>query len=148
MTIVLSTSGDPNAYQELWAHALCLHRGIRYAPLHAALPDQLDVLPLELALKSASPSEVVLPFRDANQALDTFARLGWRVLGWEGWIRTPDGAVGHGDAPHGTPDLSELTKEQAVALCRRTMHTAHAEWRGSDAYQGAELLFCITVAAP
>jgi hypothetical protein len=105
------------------------------------LPDQLDVLPLELALKSASPSEVVLPFRDANQALDTFARLGWRVLGWEGWIRTPDGAVGHGDAPHGTPDLSELTKEQAVALCRRTMHTAHAEWRGSDAYQGAELLF-------
>ena len=68
-------------------------------------------------------------------------------LGWEGWLRTPDGQVGHGDAPQGTADLSELTKEQALDLSRRTIHAAHAEWNGSTAHPGAELLFCISVAA-
>ncbi len=120
---------------------------VRSAPLNLALPGELQLVPRELALQSASPSEVVLPYREAMEALNIFALARRRVLGWEGWIRTPDGEVGHGDAAMGSGDLSTLDDQQAMATCRRTINGAHAAWSGSTAFPGAELLFCITIAA-
>lgn len=60
----------------------------------------------------------------------------------------PAGEFGFVARPHLTnAEGDEGTKEQALDLSRRTIHAAHAEWNGSTAHPGAELLFCITVAA-
>jgi hypothetical protein len=81
-----------------------------------------------------------------TEALEIFARARRRVLGWEGWIRTPDGRVGHGDAPMGCEDLSAFNDQEAIAICRQTIDAAHSAWNGSVAHPGAELLFCIALA--
>jgi len=135
VSLTITNARDLDARQELWAHALCVHRSIKRAPLALALPDGLDALPLELAIRSASPSEVVLPYEDAVNALTIFARSGCRVLGWEGWVRGADGSVSHGEATQGTVDLSELSDYQAVEVCRQTMAAAHVDWRAARRIQ-------------
>jgi hypothetical protein len=147
VSIVLRSARDQVASQHLWAHALCLFRVVRSAPLNLALPEQLELLPRALALQSASPSEVVLPYLQAIEALEVYARARKRVLGWEGWSRTPDGKVGHVDPIMGTGDLSKLDVQQAMATCRRTIDEAHSAWSASASSHDAELLFCIAIAA-
>ena len=147
VSIVLRTGPDREASQHLWAHALCVFRMVRSAPLNLVLPEELELLPRELALQSASPSEVVLPYLQAIEALKVYAGARKRVLGWEGWIRTPDGTVGHANPPMGTADLSKLDVQSAMATCRRTIDDAHSAWSASVSSHDAELLFCITVAA-
>jgi hypothetical protein len=115
VSIVLKSASDHQASQHLWAHALCVFRMVPSAPLNLALPEELEILPRELALQSASPNEVVLPYLQAIEALEVYARARRRVLGWEGWIRRPDGSVGHGDAVLGTRDLSTLDADKQLA---------------------------------
>ncbi|WP_176155087.1 hypothetical protein [Burkholderia vietnamiensis] len=57
---------------------------------------QLQCLPPEIALQSISPREIVLPLNAAIAAIDYCANNKIRILGWEGWIQSPDGRVGHG----------------------------------------------------
>jgi hypothetical protein len=40
--------------------------------------------------------------------------FGHRPLGWEGWLRYPNGQVGHSAQHQGTVDLSGLSAAQAV----------------------------------
>ena len=89
-------------------------RMVKSAPVNLALPDSLEMLPRNLALQSASPVEVVLPYPQVIEALDVCVRAGRRALGWEAWLRTPDGAISHGDAPMGSADLSALNDLQAA----------------------------------
>lgn len=147
VSIVLRSARDHHASQHLWAHALCVFRMVRSAPVNLALPEELEILPREIALQSASPTEVVLPYRQALEALDVFARGRRHVVGWEGWTRTPDGAIGHADGVMGSVDLSRLDPQESIATCRRSIEEAHFAWNNSDANRSAELLFCITVAA-
>jgi hypothetical protein len=146
--ITVRTGRDQEASQKLWSHALCLHRRVHSSvPVNLALLDELEDIPLALALQSASPNEIVLPYDEAVLAVDALVAANRRILGWEGWILTADGRVGHGDAPQGTEDLSHLVGQDAAELCRRTMREASDAWNGSSTYPGAKLLFCITVAA-
>jgi len=145
VSIVLRSASDPQASQHLWAHALCVFRMVRSAPLSLVLPEQLEMLPRKLALQSASPNEVVLPYLQVIEALEIYARARRRVLGWEAWIRKPDGSVGHSDAVPGTGDLSTLDVQQAVTTCRRSIDEAHSAWNNSETDPGTELLFCVTI---
>ena len=146
--ITVAPAMGTGASQELWAHALCLHRVVHPSvPLLPVLPDDLDALPRELALQSASPNEIVLPFEAAIEAIDRLDAAHYRLLGWEGWIRTAEGHVGHGDAPPGTGDLTTFSPREASRISQDTIREANTRWSGSRMHPGAELLFCITVAA-
>ena len=137
-------ASDTGEEQILWAHSTCLHRAVHpTVPLLARLPDELELLPRELALRSASPVEVVLPYRDALDAIRSLHSQGRGVAGWEGWIRTPDGRVGHGDAPGGAT-LSAMGMDESARACSEQIQAAQSSWRGSSLHPDAELLFCIT----
>lgn len=137
---------DTGEEQVLWAHSTCLHRAVHpTVSLLPRLPDELELLPRDLALRSASPVEVVLPYRDALDAIRIIHSKGMGVAGWEGWIRTPDGRVGHGDAPSGAT-LSRLGVDESARACSEQIQAAESSWRGSSLHPEAELLFCITFA--
>ena len=94
--------------------------------------------------RSVSPSELVLSFDDAMQALDLLQQRGARVRGWEGWLRYPDGRLGHSERHQGTADLSAIAAAAAFELCRRSMREAHQAFRSAPDREASELLFCIT----
>lgn len=148
VAIQISVQSESEESQQLWTHALCLRRVVRRdVPLLPSLPHGLSALPIDLAAQSASPTEIVLPFTAALEALDALAKADVRVLGWEGWVRMADGSVGHQDTPQGTGDLSDLPFENAVSVCRDTIHAAEREWKLSSSESRAELLFCISASA-
>ncbi|WP_175984254.1 hypothetical protein [Burkholderia vietnamiensis] len=70
-----------------------------------------------------------------------------RILGWEGWIQSPDGRVGHGNAPQGTTSLEDLSIPEAADFCRRTIAAAALEWTENNLGTTDRLHFCITVEA-
>lgn len=107
----------------------------------------LDLLPPEIAARSISRNEIVLPLPEALKAVDIMERDGIAILGWEGWIRTEDGRVGHGDAPQGTASLEQCAVAQAAEICRRTMTEEAAEWESGNKGSSDRLYFCITVRA-
>ena len=97
----------------------------------------------ELQAKSASDRELVLPLAAALEALRLFEQAGTYALGWEGWLRYPDGRLGHSAKHQGTAFELASPVEQHAWLSRtmlqsQTEHDAHPEVPGS------ELLFCIT----
>lgn len=54
----------------------------------------LDFIPSSLAALSISEKEIVLPMKEALEAVDYLERHGRHILGWEGWVKTPDRRVG------------------------------------------------------
>ena len=94
--------------------------------------------------RSASPGELVVSYIDAMELLHIFEKDNTRVLGWEGWIRHPDGSVGHSEKHQGSIDLSNLPNSSAIALAKSTIMQAHSEWGEKPEVPDAELLFCIT----
>ena len=107
---------------------------------------QLDLLPERLRVKSVSSREIVLPLPEALAALDWLEARGARVLGWEGWVKTSEGHVGHGSAPHGW-STDNLTNAEALQLCRTTIPAAAAEWTLENPETTDLVHFCITVRA-
>ncbi|WP_321863467.1 hypothetical protein [Burkholderia cenocepacia] len=106
---------------------------------------QLLCLPPEIARQSISPREIVLPLNAAIAAIDYCASNKIRILGWEGWIQSPDGRVGHGNAPQGTTSLEHLSIPEAADFCRRTIAAAALEWTKNNLGTRDPLHFCITV---
>lgn len=107
----------------------------------------LELLPNELASRSISPREIVLPLREALEAVEILESKGILILGWEGWVKTPDGRVGHGSAPQGTVSLEDLSVHEAAEVCRKTMPQDAAQWETENQGTTDELHFCITVCA-
>lgn len=107
----------------------------------------LALLPESIASKSISKREVVLPITEALEAIDLFESKGLLILGWEGWVKTKDGRVGHGNAPQGTVSLEELSVSAAAQLCRETIPQEAARWIDENSGTTDELHFCITVRA-
>ncbi|KVH41618.1 hypothetical protein WJ39_05015 [Burkholderia diffusa] len=106
---------------------------------------QLQVLPRELARQSISQQEIVLPLDAVIAAIDYCANHGIRILGWEGWIQSSDGRVGHGNAPQGTTNLAHLTMVEAADFCRRTIRAAATAWSESCPGTTDRLYFCVTI---
>jgi hypothetical protein len=104
----------------------------------------LTLLPEKIAKKSISRKEVVLPMDEALAAIGIFESKGIRVLGWEGWVQTAEGQVGHGNAPQGTSNLSSFNVEAAAEICKRTITTDALLWRQQNPEATESLYFCIT----
>ena len=94
--------------------------------------------------RSASPNETVLTYADAMVLLSIYEKTDVKVLGWEGWIKYPDGRLGHSSNHQGTVCLSSLSKVSALTLIRSTIIESYREWLEDPEVQNAELLFCIT----
>jgi hypothetical protein len=102
-------------------------------------------IPEELLSHSLSDREIVLPYPEVIAVIHRLPEFSLRVLGWEGWLRYPDGQVGHSSVRQGTVDLSDLTPTKAADFCISGIKQAHA---GAVLQpEPGELYFCITVDA-
>ncbi|MFL9983568.1 hypothetical protein [Paraburkholderia sediminicola] len=106
---------------------------------------QLKLLSPEIAQQSISQREIVLPLNAAIEAVDYCALNQLHILGWEGWIQTPDRRVGHGNAPQGTVSLEGLSITDAAETCRNTIRAAAQEWSENNPGTTDRLHFCITI---
>ena len=105
----------------------------------------LELLPARIAAKSISAEEIVLPMIEALEAIDLLEAKGLLILGWEGWVKTADGRIGHGSAPQGTVSLENLSVEAAAQYCRETIQQDAARWLAEQPDTTHALHFCITV---
>ena len=94
--------------------------------------------------RSSSDDELVVGYTDAMELLFIFEKNKTKVLGWEGWIKYPDGRLGHSKWHQGTDDLSSLPQSSSIALSKSTIMQSYTEWLEKPEIVGAELLFCIT----
>jgi len=106
-------------------------------PQHAVLPERISAL-------SISDCELVVPEAAALEALNIAEEKNVLVLGWEGWVKTADGGVGHGSAPQGTVSLENLTVQAAAEFCRQTIVGDAAQWRLENPNSSEQLYFCLT----
>ncbi len=112
------------------------------------MESDLELLPPDLAARSASNREIVLRYEDALRALEHLRGVGVRVLGWEGWLVYPDGRTSHSRRFQGTADLTASAPEKAIEISRATITGAHIMSSAGPEDPDAELHFCISVAAP
>jgi len=106
----------------------------------------LEILPPEIVRRSISRREIVLPLDVAIAAVDWCATNKIHILGWEGWVQSADGRVGHGNAPQGTTSLDDVSVLDAADFCRQTIRAAALEWTQRYPETTDRLHFCITVA--
>jgi hypothetical protein len=106
---------------------------------------QLGTIPRALAAQSISRREIVLPLAAALECIDFCECHRIPIYGWEGWVLTADGRVGHGSAPQGTVCLSRSPLEEAAAFCRRTMVSDAEVWQHDNPETTDTLHFCITI---
>nr|AAN16073.1 ORF104 [uncultured bacterium] len=83
----------------------------------------------------------------AIDALQVMEQSGIVVMGWKGWLRYPDGKLGHSLRHQGTAATSQLTQTEMYAWLRSTMYKSQVEHHHHPEASGSELLFCITAQA-
>ncbi|WP_321799006.1 hypothetical protein [Burkholderia sp. BCC1988] len=106
---------------------------------------QLEKIPAALAAPSISRREIVLPLDAALECIDYCERHRIPIYGWEGWVLTADGRVGHGSAPQGTVSLDDWPLAEAAAFCRSTMVSESKVWHNEYPGTTDQLHFCITI---
>jgi len=105
----------------------------------------LSLLPTAIAGQSISKDELVLPLEAALKAIEFFEANNVKVHGWEGWLKMPDGRVGHGTAPQGTGSLEACSTAEAADVCRTTILEADKSWKKEHADAAGTLHFCLSV---
>ena len=102
---------------------------------------------------SLSDRELVLRLPEALAALEALATAQVPVLGWEGWIRYPDGRVGHSRQYQGTVSIDRDPGEamtdyiqRSVSFTRTTIIADQDAWDREPEVPNGELYFCITPA--
>ena len=103
----------------------------------------MAAIPAELWDQSLNPRELVFEYQDALQAIDRLEALGIQILGWEAWVRHPDGSFGHPSSVIGSGDLD--SHADAGQFCRRTIAEAYGDW--ITARRAETICFCITTAS-
>jgi hypothetical protein len=107
---------------------------------------QLDIsIPTHLRERSISDREIVLPLAEALEAVDYLEQHSFLILGWEGWVKTADGRVGHGSAGYLSTFTENLSVAEAAADARETMQAGALDWQQKNAGTTEALHFCITV---
>lgn len=87
----------------------------------------------------------MLPLADALLAIDFLEAAGFHVLGWEGWVKTVDGRVGHGSAGrYASVSLDQLSPPEAASFTRRGITEDAARWSDENVDAAEALHFCIT----
>lgn len=99
----------------------------------------------DIQKRSVSSNELVVCYMDAMDLIDIFRERGFKVLGWEGWLVYPNGAIGHSSRHQGTSDLSAMPATAASDLVKATITQAYKEWQLRPEVPNVELYFCITV---
>ena len=99
----------------------------------------------DILARSYSPREIVVSYIDAMELLHHYKNMDLKILGWEGWIKHPDGSLGHSKKFQGTTDLSKMDHFSALALMKSSMMQARTQWESKPEIDGAELLFCISI---
>jgi hypothetical protein len=106
----------------------------------------LGWLPQRFREQSISDKEIVLPLKYALEAIDWFEAQGIAVLCWEGWVKDRlSGRKGHGNAPHGTVNLNNLSISDAAQRCRETMIEDAEQWEAENYGTTYDLYFCIVL---
>ncbi|WP_445178759.1 hypothetical protein [Pseudomonas sp. McL0111] len=101
----------------------------------------------DLKRLSISQSELVLPYPHALTALQLLEATGAILMGWEGWLRYPDGRLGHSDVHQGTTDTSAISSSEAYSWTMASMTLSHKEHELQNETTDIKLLFCIVVNA-
>ena len=110
--------------------------------------DEIDLLPQVLRKQSLSHREIVLPYQQALEVLSV-------LVGWEGWVKYPDGR--HGHTPGGVMGIEVARKaretwadyvERSAQLCRETMNREQQAWEANPEYAHLVLCFCLTATPP
>ena len=96
---------------------------------------------------SASTRELVLPLSQALEAIELMEQLKIPVFGWEGWLRLPDGRIGHSALHQGTAVECAITKFSEYAWLKRTIRESYDLHQSNPEAPSTELLFCITIGA-
>ena len=113
-------------------------------PRGAPVSPGLSLLPSDIAEKSLSKKEIVLPFAEAERAVEHLVKAGQRLESWEGWVQFNDGgrtkSLRHPGAFVLPPDPA-----RAGEVTREGMRKAQEIWDRAPEYPGAHLFFCIMV---
>ena len=111
------------------------------------MPDSwLTLLPADLAARSLSRTEIVLPLEDAVRAVQHLATEGRRIESWDGWVQFADGGRTHSLVHTGSFALPMDAAESARTTVAQ-MQAAQAKWNRMPEYPGASLFFCVSPAA-
>ena len=113
-----------------------------------------DLLPPELAEKSLSPLEIVLPYVEALEAIEHLAAKGYLVFAWEGWIDYPDGRHGHSGQHQGTKEFwgtkgqsAQERISETATFAQQTIKKSQQEWDENPEITEATLCFCLSIEA-
>lgn len=114
--------------------------------------NDLQLLPPNLAAQSLSPVEIVLPYKEALQAIEYLTAHGFFVFAWEGWIEYPDGGRSHSAQHQGTVEYwgtqgKEVQErlEEAASFARQAIKQSQQRWNDKPEFAGATLHFCLYV---
>src|SRR5438270_8974758 len=106
---------------------------------------------MELRVQSLSKSEIVLPCSEALKAIAVLMAARWAVFGWEGWVKRPDGSIGHHQDYQGTVSLERHAGEtwdefvrNAADLCRSTMLQDQRRFESDPECRDHTLYFCLS----
>jgi len=82
-------------------------------------------------------------------------RASWALLGWEGWVKYPDGRHGHTPGGIRGADVERKKGEMWADYVRRSMHVCRATmkkeqqaWDTNPEYTHLVLCFCLTAIPP
>jgi hypothetical protein len=100
----------------------------------------LQHLPEHLRTASFSDQEIVLPYKEAVEALHLLTEKHVSLTGWEGWILRPDGTMTHSLKHQGTRGESA-----SLEVLEETIRTSQQEWEADPEITGSRLLFCIGI---
>jgi len=96
---------------------------------------------------SASTRELVLPLRQALEAIERMEQLKIPVFGWEGWIRRTDGRIGHSALHQGTAAECAIATSSEYAWLKQNIQESYDLHHSNPEMPSSELLFCITTGA-
>jgi hypothetical protein len=118
--------------------------------------EEIELLPQALREQSLSEQEVVLPYHEALDALELLVRARWALLGWEGWVKYPDGR--HGHPPGGVMGTESIERETAetwesyvqrsARFCVETINQEQQAWDVNPGNAHLILYFCLTATPP
>jgi hypothetical protein len=92
-----------------------------------------------------------LGYEDALLAIDLLVEAQLATLGWEAWVKYPDGRHGYLDPVtratwrlRRRDETWEELVDDAAAFCRRAVEREHQESSEKPIYTGKSLYFCIS----
>ncbi|HKO15205.1 MAG TPA: hypothetical protein VJU87_03145 [Gemmatimonadaceae bacterium] len=103
----------------------------------------LESLPPELAARSISKLQIVLPLDEAARAVEHLTAAGRRLEAWEGWVQFADGGRTK-SLRHPGSFVLPSDAARAARVGTESMRQAQAVWDRAPEYPGATLYFSLS----